>query len=155
MTDDADDDRAAFERFFNEHEPRLRRAYVGVHGLDGAHDAVAEAFVWAWEHWPRVQEMENPLGFLYRVGQSKSRRKRTPQLPAPDTVGAPEVEPDLLPALLALPVGQRSAVWLVYGCEWKYAEAGEAMGVSASTVGTHASRGLERLRAALKVEDHA
>lgn len=149
-----DDERAAFERFFHEHEPRLRRAYVGVYGPDGAHDAAAEAFTWGWEHWTQVQTMPNPVGYLYRVGQSKSRRRRAAQMPAPESVGVPEVEPDLLPALLALPLSQRTAVWLVYGCEWSYAEAAEAMGVSTSTVGTHASRGLDRLRAALQVEDH-
>jgi DNA-directed RNA polymerase specialized sigma24 family protein len=149
-----DDHRADFERFFSDNEPRLRRAYVGVYGTDGAHDAVAEAFAWAWEHWPQVQTMSNPVGYLYRVGQSKSRRRRVAHLPAPESVGVPDIEPDLLPALLALPVTQRTAVWLVYGCEWRYAEVSEAMGVTTSTVGTHASRGLDRLRAALRVEDH-
>ena len=149
-----DDHRADFERFFSDSEPRLRRAYVGVYGADGAHDAVAEALTWAWEHWSHVQTMSNPVGYLYRVGQSKSRRRRVAHLPDPGSVGVPDMEPDLLPALLDLPVTQRTAVWLVYGCEWTYAEVAEAMGVTPSTVGTHASRGLDRLRSALRVEDH-
>lgn len=149
------DERIAFERFFREHEPRLRRAYAGVYGVDGASDAVAEAFAWAWENWCRVQSMPNAAGYLYRVGQSKSRRRRSGTLPAPASLDAPDVEPELVPALLALPLTQRTAVWLVYACQWKYGEAAEAMGVSTSAVGTHASRGLERLRAVLRMEDHA
>lgn len=147
-----DDD---FERFFREVEPRLRRAFVGSHGIDGAGDAVAEALAWAWESWERVQTMDNPAGYLYRVGQSKTRPRRSPNLPTPETLRVPDVEPQLVPALLSLSPSQRTAVWLVHGCEWRYAEVAEAMGVSASAVGTHVSRGLERLRAAFEVTDNA
>ena len=142
-----------FEVFWREAEPRLRRAFAGSHGPDLAADAVDEALAWAWEHWGRVQVMENAIGFLYRVGQSRSRPRLTPVLPAPSAVGLPEVEPQLVPALLALSPQQRMAVWLVHGCQWRYSETAEAMGISASAVGTHASRGLDRLRAALGTFD--
>lgn len=59
---DQDED---FERFFGDVEPRLRRAFVGSHGIDGAADATAEALAWAWERWELVQTMENPAGYLY------------------------------------------------------------------------------------------
>jgi DNA-directed RNA polymerase specialized sigma24 family protein len=149
------DHAAAFERFFQQVEPRLRRAFVGSHGLEGAGDAAAEAMAWAWERWDEVETMENPAGYLYRVGQSKTRARRVPTLPAPEAIGVPDVEPQLVPALLALSPSQRTAVWLVHGCGWTYPEAAEAMGISASAVGTHLSRGLERLRAAFEVTDRA
>lgn len=149
---DRDED---FERFFHEVEPRLRRAFVGSHGIEAAGDAVAEALGWAWTNWERVRVMENPVGYLYRVGQSKSRVRRAPRLPPPEALGLPEVEPLLVPALLALPPSQRAAVWLVHGCQWRYAEVAEAMGVSTSAVGTHVSRGLQRLRSAFQVADRA
>lgn len=78
-----------------------------------------------------------------------------PTLPAPALLGVPEVEPALVPALLRLSPAQRTAVWLVHGCQWRYGEVAEAMGVSASSVGTHVSRGLEGLRASLGAPDHA
>lgn len=140
-----------FEEFFDEVEPRLRRAFVATHGVDGAGDAAAEALTWAWAHWSEVQSMGNPAGYLYRVGQSKSRSRRTPHLPAPEALGLPDVEPRLVPALLDLSVSQRTAVWLVHGCQWRYAEVAEAMGISASAVGTHVSRGMTRLRSTLEV----
>lgn len=145
--------RRAFEPFAREAEPRLRRALVGFRGIDGAADAVAEALAYAWEHWPRVQAMDNPLGYLYRVGQSRSRPRRQGFLPAPGEVGVPEVEPALIDALRALPEQQRTAVWLVHACGWSYTECGEAMGVTASAVGTHVSRALARLRVELEVSD--
>jgi hypothetical protein len=71
--------------------------------VDGAADAVAEALAYGWEHWDRVSAMENPLGYLYRVGQSRSRPRSGPLvLPPPGEVGVPEIEPALVPALLAL-----------------------------------------------------
>ena len=65
-----------FERFFVEVEPRLRRALVARYGSDRGREATAEALAYAWEHWSRVQAMERPVGYLYRVGQSRTRRWR-------------------------------------------------------------------------------
>jgi DNA-directed RNA polymerase specialized sigma24 family protein len=44
------------------------------------------------------------------------------------------------------------AVWLVHACEWRYAEVAEALGTSASMVGNHVARGMDRLRRELEVE---
>jgi DNA-directed RNA polymerase specialized sigma24 family protein len=144
-----------FELFAAELRPRLVRAFVASRGVEGAADAAAEALAYAFEHWGRIREMENPAGYLYRVGQSRTRVRPVPSLPAPETIGVPEVEPALIPALLALPDTQRTAVWLVHACEWRYAEVAEAMGTSVSMVGNHVSRALEALRGALEVESHA
>lgn len=143
----------AFEVFVAEVEPRLRRAYVGWCGIDGAHDATAEALAWAWEHWDEVGGLTNPAGYLYRVGQSRSRVRKQGLLPAPSALDLPMVEPGLVPALHALPDQQRTAVWLVHGCGWTYTETAEAMAISASAVGTHVSRALAALRRHLEVDD--
>ena len=141
-----------FRDFVAAVQPRLRRALVATRGLDGAADGAAEAVAYAWEHWDRVRAMENPTGYLYRVGQSRTRRRRRGFLPAPASVGIPEIEPRLIPALDALPDKQRTVVWLVHACEWTHGEVAEALGITASTVSTHAQRGLARLRHALEVE---
>ncbi|MCP5068757.1 MAG: sigma-70 family RNA polymerase sigma factor [bacterium] len=141
----------AFEDLVEAARPRLWRAYVATRGLDGADEAVSEALSWAWEHRDRVATMSNPIGYLYRVGLTRTAAKRKPVLPAPVDVGLPEVEPDLIPAMLALPGTQRTAVWLVHGCGWSYGEVAEAMGIGRSTVGTHVSRGLAALRERLEV----
>lgn len=143
----------AFARFVRDVEPRLRRALIAFRGVDGAGDAVAEALAYAWEHWDRVQTMTNPAGYLFRVGQSRTRPRRQPlALPPVDPMHMPEVEPALPEALAALTEKQRGAVWLVHACGWTYAETSEALGVSVTAVGTHVARALERLRSALAVE---
>jgi DNA-directed RNA polymerase specialized sigma24 family protein len=148
-----------FEEFAERVRPRLQRAFVSSRGVDGAADAAAEALAYAWEHWERLAAMENPVGYLFRVGQSRtrrwSRRAATPLLPAPVDVGVPDVEPELVLALRGLVETQRTAVWLVHACGWSYRETAEAMGVSVSAVGTHVTRALERLRSRLEVRSDA
>jgi RNA polymerase sigma factor (sigma-70 family) len=153
VNDDADRQLAAFSAFVTEVEPRLRRALVGWCGVDDARDATAEALMWAWQHWNTVGDLHDAVGYLYRVAQSRSRSRKQGRLPAPEDLDLPEIEPGLVPALQALPQQQRTAVWLVHGCGWSYAEAAEAMGVSASAVGTHVSRAISALRRELEVDD--
>jgi RNA polymerase sigma-70 factor (ECF subfamily) len=148
-------DEDGFEAFVALAEPRLRHAFVGARGIDGAADATAEALAWAWEHWDAVQALDNPVGYLYRVAQSRTRRRRQPELPPPERLDLPDLEPQLVPALLELSDQQRTAVWLVHGCHWRQTEAAEAMGISPSAVSTHVNRALERLRARLEVDDRA
>ena len=62
-----------FAAFFAVAEPRLRRALVAAYGADRGGDATSEALVYGWQHWDRVREMANPVGYLYRVGQSLSK----------------------------------------------------------------------------------
>jgi DNA-directed RNA polymerase specialized sigma24 family protein len=140
-----------FDQFVADVRPRLMRALAGSVGASRAADATAAALAFAFEHWERVRAMDNPAGYLYRVGRSSVRERKTPVLPAPASIGVPDVEPDLIPALLALPDSQRTAIWLVYACEWRYSEVAAAMDTSASMVGNHLARGLVSLRRRLGV----
>lgn len=143
-----------FEAFARDARPRLIRALAPVIG-DRAGDGAAEALAYAWEHWSEVRAMVNPVGYLYRVGQSRTRLRLEPQLPAPETIGLPDVEPRLVPALLLLPGTQRAAVWLVHACQWSYAEVAEALDTTTSMVGNHVARGMARLREELEVHTRA
>lgn len=144
------------EELLAEARPRLWRAYVGVRGVDGADDAAAEALAWGWEHQERLQAMQNPIGYLYRVGLTRSTPRRSPmELPTAEDVGIPDIEPELMPALLQLTENQRAAVWLVHACGWSYADVGQALKMGRSTVGTHVARALEALRLQLEVRPHA
>jgi DNA-directed RNA polymerase specialized sigma24 family protein len=148
----ADDD---FEGFVRTVDPQLRRALSGHLPQEQVADAIAEAFAYAWQHWARVQEMDNAAGYLFRVAQSKSRARKEGFLPWRDDDRLPEFEPTLIPALQALTPTQSRAVWLVHGCGWSYAETATALGISPSTVGTHVSRALDHLRERLGVSDGA
>lgn len=137
-----------FEEFCSEVQPRLRHAFAARYGhADGA-DATAEALAYAWEHWITVQGMENPVGYLYRVGQSRTRRIRrsTPLLVDTSMTAIPDIEPALPRALASLSDNQRVAVTLVVGFGWKLREVAELTGNSVSTVQNHVDRGMNKLR---------
>ncbi len=144
-----------FDLFAADAEPRLRRALLGSLGVQRYADAVAEALAYAWEHWDRVGVMDHPIGYLFRVGQSKTRPAKRPTLPTIPAEDLPQVEPGLAEALMALPDRQRAAVWLAHGCGWTHGEIAEVLDVSVSTVSTHVNRALERLRTELGVTNDA
>lgn len=137
-----------FSAFVEEVEPRLRRALVNVLGPDATHDAVADALVYAWEHWDRIEHLANPAGYLYRVARSSARVRRPKRVRflVPEQSRIPEVEPGLTAALANLTSPQRTAVWLIHACGWSYQETAEALDISTSAVGTHLGRGMDKLR---------
>jgi DNA-directed RNA polymerase specialized sigma24 family protein len=144
-----------FETFFRNAEPRLRPALFAALGAERGREATAEAFAWAWETWPRVRQLENPIGYLFRVGQSKTRRKRSLPLSVAPAHEEPQVEPGLAGALKQLSDAQRVAVVLVHGFGWTLREVAELQSVRVTSIQTHVERGLRRLRAALEVTDNA
>lgn len=140
-----------FEEFVREAEPRLRRALIGAVGSDRVEDAVGEALAYGFTHWADVKLMNNPVGYLYRVGRSRTRRRKRLRLLRREPDSIPRFEPGLVDALAALPESQRTAVWLAHGCDWSHREIAEVMSISTSTVATHVARGLDRLRSELGV----
>ncbi len=143
--------RESFDDFVDRVGPGLKHAFVARFGrLDGV-EAASEAMAYAWEHWSRVSTMENPAGYLYRVGRSRTRRirRRTPMLPEVNVSRMPEVEPQLPAALTALSERQRVAVILVHGLGWTQREVAELLGISRTTLQNHLERGTDRLRRAL------
>ena len=143
-----------FDGFVVENRPRLIRVLNAHYGTELGPEATAEAFAYAWQHWDRVREMTNPVGYLYRVAQSSLRkqhrwRRVTPTLPDARMDTMPDVEPGLPRALASLTEPQRTAVLLVHAHGWTLAEAAAAMDTSISTLRNHLQRGLDRLRVRL------
>lgn len=146
-----------FSAFFADVEPRLRRALVAAYGPEVGREALADALAHGWEHWSRVATMENPAGYLYRVGQSRARRHRRRPLrfPPVSEAVAPWIEPGLPAALDGLSEQQRVAVVLAHGYGCTQREIGDLLGVAPSTVQNHVERGMAKLRAALEVTSDA
>lgn len=144
-----------FSSFVAEVEPRLSRALTGTYGLEVGEEATRDALVYAWENWDRVSQMENPVGFLFRVGQSRSRRYRRRRIALPEVRSneLPHIEPDLPKALESLSERQRSALLLIHVEGLTERDAARAMGVSRVTVRRHADRALSKLRNFLEVGD--
>lgn len=100
--------------------------------------------------------MENPGGYVYRVGQrigTKAASRKQALFEVPAARHDPEVEPALGPALASLSHRQRTIVVLVHALGMSQAEAADWLDVSPSTVQKHLERAMPRLRRALGVTD--
>jgi len=144
-----------FETFLRHVEPNLRRAHFAAFGIERGREATAEALAWAWEHWHRIKAMDNPGGYLFRVGQSRTRERKEPSLFVRQEWREPWIEPALGSALAELSEQQRLAVVLVHGFGWTMRDVAELTGTKVPTVQTHLDRGLTRLRTYLEVDEHA
>jgi DNA-directed RNA polymerase specialized sigma24 family protein len=144
----------SFTEWFREAEPRLRHALSASLGVDLGKEATAEAVAYAWEHWERIAKMDNPTGYVYGTGRNKGRRmsSRRPSFLQVSAERLPWVEPGLPVALSRLPERQRVVVALLYGYQWTMSEVAELLGISKTTVQSHAQRGLGRLRRSLGVQ---
>ena len=146
-----------FASFAKTVEPKLSYALTAAYGVEVGKEATADALAYSWEHWDRIREMDNPGGYLYRVGQTCARKynRRNPRFPAVDRVELPHVEPALPAALESLSEQQRIAVVLLHGMQWSEREVAELLEVDRSTVRRHRERGLAKLRQALEVGSDA
>ncbi|MFN8022023.1 MAG: sigma-70 family RNA polymerase sigma factor [Acidimicrobiales bacterium] len=146
MPDDTGD---SFTVFVRTHEQRLRRALVATYGPTVGRDATVDALSWAWEHWDRVVSFDNPVGYLYRVGQTAAGRHLTQRgraMPVEPSVDAPDITPELEPALARLSQQQRAVVVLVHGYGMSQREVADVLGVGVSTAREHLHRAMARLR---------
>ncbi|MEM7275289.1 MAG: sigma-70 family RNA polymerase sigma factor [Actinomycetota bacterium] len=148
-----------FAAFFDGAERRLRLALSGAFGIEAGRDAAAEALTWGWQHWARLQDMDNPVGYLYRVGRSSALRSIGHDAPLTAEVDVqpaawefPSFEPELSRSLAGLSEQQRVAVWMVHGLGFTHTEVAEILDCSKPTVGTHVQRGLRKLREGLGVD---
>lgn len=147
--------RSDFEEFFRSTEPLLRAALVSTFGADVGREAAAEALLYGWRNWDRVRELDNPSGFLFRVGQRwgqrhQARGRRRIGEPLVDHV-PPSFEPQLADSLAELPTRQRQAVVLCIGYGLTHAEAAALLGIKRSSVQNHVERALRHLRRRLGV----
>jgi RNA polymerase sigma-70 factor (ECF subfamily) len=147
--------RHEFEEFFECVEQKLRTALIAVFGQEAGRDAAAVALAYGWEHWDRISSMGNPVGYLYRVGRSSQRRHKEPAWVEAPQDHTPHFEPGLPSAIAALSEKQRLAVVLVHAYGWDRRETADIVGISVSSIDTHLSRGLSRLRRSLGAETNA
>jgi DNA-directed RNA polymerase specialized sigma24 family protein len=138
-----------FRRFVESSEPRLRRALTAAYGPERGAEATAESLAYAWEHWDHVKNLDNPIGLLYRVGQSRTRERKIRHLFQRPWTPEYWVDPKLGAALSKLTKSERVAVALVLASGLTPSEAAATMGVTPSTVNTLTKRGLTKLRRAL------
>jgi DNA-directed RNA polymerase specialized sigma24 family protein len=141
---------STYDSFVAENRPRLLQALVARFGIEVGADATADAMAYSFEHWDRVRSMTNPLGYLFRVGQTSARKQfrwsRSFALPEPGPNRLPDVEPGLARALMKLDHEQRVMVMLVHGHDWPYAEVAAVFGVTVTKVRNELFSAMQKLR---------
>ena len=143
-----------FDGFVARVESRLRVALVATYGAQDGRAATVDALSWAWEHWDRLKSMDNPVGYLYRVGQSATRRHAVKPIPVDGQQTDHEpmgVSPELAHAIGQLPLQQRTVVMLVHAFGWTQRDVARVLEVNPSTVREHLGRAMTRLTDDLEV----
>ncbi len=145
--------------YAQEHDPLVRALLVVTADSDLAADLVAEAFSRAYERWNRVQSLDNPTGWVYRVAVNLLRRRsrrqrieRTLLRRVPGSVSTVEIDsvPEIWPAIARLPSRQREAVALRYVADLSERQVAEAMGVAEGTASATLAAARRRLAADLE-----
>ena len=150
---------SACDSFVAENRPRLLQVLVARFGIDVGADATADAMAYSFEHWDRIQSMTNPLGYLFRVGQTSARKQfrwsRSFALPEPEPNRLPDVEPGLARALMKLEHDQRVMVMLVHGHDWSYTEVAALFDVNVTKVRNDLFSAMQKLRKQLGTAESA
>ena len=153
-----------FEVFFEREKAALFRALCLVtRNRFEAEELTQDAFLSVYERWDRVGTMDDPSSYLYRTAMNAFRSwhrrsalaaKRTIGLTrADDTVAMIDDQDAVVRSLQPLSPRQRAAVVLVDLLGYSSEEAGEILGISASTVRTYAERAHRDLKARM-AESH-
>ncbi len=133
--------------------PVARALAVTLNERALAEEAADEAMTRAYQHWKKVSGLDNPGGWVYRVGLNWAcsflRRRKRAEPPAPGH-GVSEqpspAEPAVIAALKVLPVDQRAVVVCRYLLGFSERETAAALGIRPGTAKSRTARALSRLR---------
>jgi RNA polymerase sigma-70 factor (ECF subfamily) len=149
---------SSFERFFTDGYVRLVRAmYLLTGSMAEAEDLAQEAMARVYERWERVQRMESPDGYAFRIAFNLNRRRARrvaafahrfvvhPAVPR-DPAALAEARNDIMRALLALPIGQRQALVLAELLGMPAEEVGRLLRIRPGTVRMRLHRARESFK---------
>jgi RNA polymerase sigma factor (sigma-70 family) len=156
----APDDRS-FEAFYRAQADRVYRALAITLGDPQlAREAADEGMARAFARWPAVQSLQNPGGWVYRVGLNWATswwRKRRREQPLPTMHDLPAGDdPQAAAALVAvrdLAAAQRAVVVCRVLLDLSTVETAAVLGIPTGTVKSRLARALAALRVALIEED--
>lgn len=121
-------------------------------------DATDEAFTRAFQRWDEVGAMQNPSGWIYRVGlnwaRSRLRRRRLHErhraLFSQDaSYWQTPADIDLWRAVARLPQDHRDVVVLRIVLDWSVEETAEVLAIAQGTVKSRLARAMKRLHDSL------
>jgi RNA polymerase sigma factor (sigma-70 family) len=146
-----------FRTFFeDEHRALLKTLYFVTGDRAEAADQMQEAFLKVWERWDRIDAIDDPRAYLFRIALNGSKmraraarrasRRMMPMAVVRDPFDDVELRDDVRRLLLTLTPRQRAALVLLdlygYGSE----DAARIMGIRPSTVRALATQGRAVLR---------
>ena len=147
------------EELIQSYENTLFRAALAILGdVQGAEDAVQDAFLRYLEKRPELKDEQHEKAWLLKVTANLCKsalraKKRHPTVELLDVYPAPEGDTrELVEAVLELPANQRAAVHLFYYEGYSTQEIAKILGQRPGTVRSHLSRARETLRQKLKGE---
>ncbi len=117
-----------------------------------AAESVDEAMVRAFQKWSKVGSYDNPVGWVYRVAMNYARnrlRRRWREVSLGSLEPTWEMRtpnPELMEAVLGLPMHQRQVVVLRFVFDWSISEVASALGIPEGTAKSRLHRGLEVLK---------
>lgn len=151
-----------FEDFYREQRAPIARALaLTLRDTQLASEAVDEAMARAYQRWNRVQSLDNPGGWVYRVGLNWSRSiLRRALRPAPVWLTTTDViidhsaiDPAIDQALAGLSVEQRAVVVCRLLIGYSEAQTSAALGLRPGTVKSRLARATTRLHTLLSALD--
>ncbi len=145
-----------FDDFYATTSRRLVGQLFAMTGdLNEAEDAVQEAYIRAWQRWPRIQGYHDREAWIrtvaYRISVnawSKARNRLTAHHRASRNTSQPEISPDLLmlvSALRKIPEPQRRVIVLHHLVGLPIEEIAAETGAPAGTVKARLARGRKAL----------
>ena len=148
---------ARFDAFVEDEHDRLYKALYFVTGSrEDAEDLSQDAFMKLWERWDRIEEIDDPTGYLFRVALNgfRMRRRRAAMavrraVPLPesrDEFVEAEMRADVRQLLMRLTPRQRAALLLVDLLGYRSEQAARILRVRPSTVRNLASQGRKTLK---------
>jgi DNA-directed RNA polymerase specialized sigma24 family protein len=149
-----------FDEFYRCHLGKIYRGLALTLASDElAREAADEAMTRAYANWHKVSRLDNPAGWVFRVGLNwatswwrKTRREQSRLADAmhPRTAGPDPAGLAARTAVERLPLNQRSVVVCRVLLELSTAETAAALAISEGTVKSRLSRALTALREALE-----
>ena len=152
--------RPLFESFYAaERGPVARALRMTLRDPQLADEATDEAMTRAFERWDSVSRLDNPGGWVYRVGLNWARsvlrrtlRKRRQPHELGYTEGPSAQDYALRTAIENLPANRRAVVVCRYYLQWSEAETASALQLRPGTVKSRLHRALQELREQLGPE---
>ena len=154
----------SFEAFYGaESQTLFRRLWLISGNRSEAEEIMQDAFLRLLERWDRIEELKDPTAYLYRTAMNVFRRRyrrralslrKTFSTEAGrDDFAATDARDAVKRALATLSPRQRAALVLTELEGMSSQEAGDALGIKASTVRALATQGRAAFRTLLEEPD--